>query len=203
MTEKEPTGRLERGSLPGRANDIRSLLLSMFQNERLIVSIALCVLVLFSTLDFFEDRAAGASSGALFSDVSDLFLPLVLLMYIWRVKPQFLQQKTKKLRADLAASNSDLQHWKTRAAVYLNGLAETINQQFDNWQLSRAEKEIAMLLLKGFSLKDMAELRGTSERTVRQQAVRVYDKAGLRGRAELSAFFLEDLMLPPAPSETQ
>jgi hypothetical protein len=31
---------------------------------------------------------------------------------------------------------------------------------------------------------------------VRQHAVSVYQKAGLGGRAELAAFFLQDLMLP-------
>ena len=42
----------------------------------------------------------------------------------------------------------------------------------------------------------MAETRQTSERTVRQQALAVYRKAGLAGRAELAAFFLEDILLP-------
>ncbi len=35
-----------------------------------------------------------------------------------------------------------------------------------------------------------------SERTVRQHAIAVYSKSGLAGRAELAAFFLEDLLLP-------
>lgn len=48
---------------------------------------------------------------------------------------------------------------------------------------------------KGLALKDVANLRSTSERTVRQQALAIYRKAGLAGRAELSAFF-EDLLLP-------
>lgn len=36
--------------------------------------------------------------------------------------------------------------------------------------------------------------RGTSERTVREQARSAYQKAGLRGRSELAAFFLGDLL---------
>lgn len=39
-------------------------------------------------------------------------------------------------------------------------------------------------------------LRATSEATVRQQAPVVYRKSGLRNRSDLSAFFLEDLLLP-------
>ena len=58
---------------------------------------------------------------------------------------------------------------------------------------------MAFLLLKGFSLKDIAELRRTHEKTVRAQAASIYAKSGLSGRSELSAFFLEDLLVPRAP----
>jgi DNA-binding NarL/FixJ family response regulator len=44
--------------------------------------------------------------------------------------------------------------------------------------------------------KAIADLRQTSERTVRQQALAVYRKSGLNGRNDLAAFFLEDLLLP-------
>jgi DNA-binding NarL/FixJ family response regulator len=54
------------------------------------------------------------------------------------------------------------------------------------------------LLLKGHGHKQAAALTGRSERTVRQHAVSIYHKAGLSGRAELAAFFLEDLLLPRA-----
>ncbi len=39
-------------------------------------------------------------------------------------------------------------------------------------------------------------LRGISEATTRQQARAVYRKAGVAGRNDLAAFFLEDLALP-------
>ncbi len=52
------------------------------------------------------------------------------------------------------------------------------------------------MLLKGLSHKEISEIRSTSETTIRQQALAVYRKSGLRSRAELSAFFLEDLLLP-------
>ena len=39
-------------------------------------------------------------------------------------------------------------------------------------------------------------MRATSERTVRAQARSLYSKAGVTGRAALSAFFLEDLLAP-------
>ena len=52
------------------------------------------------------------------------------------------------------------------------------------------------MLLKGYGHKEIAALTGRSERTVRQHAGVVYEKAGISGRAELAAFFLHDVMLP-------
>ena len=63
-------------------------------------------------------------------------------------------------------------------------------------QALMVEREVALLLLKGLSTRDIADLRETREATVRQQAQGVYRKAQLEGRAELAAFFLEDLLAP-------
>ena len=78
----------------------------------------------------------------------------------------------------------------------LKGLGTAIDDQFERWGLTAAEREVAMLMLKGLSHKEIAVVRDTSERTVRQQARAIYGKANLSGRAALSAFFLEDLLLP-------
>lgn len=181
---------------PYPANGVLTEFSILLGKERLVITVLTMLLIVFTTFDYFEDRASGASAAELFQDVSDLILPLVLLVYIWRFKPLALFNKAKHLELDLDRKREDLQHWKSKASSYIKGMADTINQQFDRWKLSTAEKEVALLLLKGFSLRDIADLRKVSERTVRQQATRVYDKSGLRGRAELSAFFLEDLMLP-------
>jgi hypothetical protein len=62
---------------------------------------------------------------------------------------------------------------------------------------------VALLLLKGLSLKEIAAIRVTTERTVRAQARSLYSKAGLTGRAALSAFFLEDLLAPISDAEPE
>jgi DNA-binding NarL/FixJ family response regulator len=80
----------------------------------------------------------------------------------------------------------------------LQGLGEAIDRQFQRWGLTEAESEVALLQLKGLRHKEIAELRHTSERTVRQQALAVYRKSGLSGRSDLAAFFLEDVLLPQA-----
>jgi DNA-binding NarL/FixJ family response regulator len=78
----------------------------------------------------------------------------------------------------------------------LRGLGEAIDRQFERWKLTPAEREVGLLLLKGLSQKEAAAARSTTETTVRQQALAIYRKSGLRNRSELAAFFLEDLLLP-------
>jgi DNA-binding CsgD family transcriptional regulator len=86
--------------------------------------------------------------------------------------------------------------WRASAEAALAGLGDAVDKQFHVWGLTPAEREVALLLLKGRSHKAIAYATGRSERTVRQHAVTVYQKSKLGGRAELAAFFLEDLMLP-------
>jgi len=99
-------------------------------------------------------------------------------------------------RRQVAALTEEAARWRAEAEDALRGLGAAIDRQCDRWALSPAEREVALLLLKGLAMKEIAEARGTSERTARQQANAVYRKSALSGRAELSAFFLEDLLLP-------
>ena len=119
-----------------------------------------------------------------------------------------VQETTDELRAhasDLAgaldASRAEAAKWKREASQLIGGLAAAIDLQLERWGLSPAEKEVALLLLKGLAHKEIAELRRTNETTVRQQARAVYKKSGLEGRHDLAAFFLEDLLAPRSPND--
>ena len=107
-----------------------------------------------------------------------------------------VRREVRVLRRDLEVARHDADRWREDARAALEGLGVAIQHQFERWALTPAEAEVALLLLKGLSHKDVADVRETSERTVRHQALAVYRKANLAGRAELSAFFLEDLLLP-------
>jgi DNA-binding CsgD family transcriptional regulator len=110
---------------------------------------------------------------------------------------------SRALEVALDTTRTDLMQWRARTSEVLEGLGALIDRQFADWALSAAEREIGLLLLKGLSLKGIADVRKTSERTVRQQALAIYRKAGVAGRAELSAFFLEDLLLPRAQAPVE
>jgi DNA-binding CsgD family transcriptional regulator len=97
---------------------------------------------------------------------------------------------------DLELARVQGQRWRAESRALLNGLGEAIDVQFSRWNLTDAEREVALLLLKGLSTKEIAAVRASSERTVREQARSIYSKGGLTGRSALSAFFLEDLLAP-------
>lgn len=104
-----------------------------------------------------------------------------------------LDRAQRRLERRLAASESEARHWRREAAEAVLGLRAAMERQFDRWDLTGAEREIAFLLLQGLSHKQIAARRRASERTVRQQAHLLYRKAGMGGRADLAAFFLRDL----------
>jgi len=116
----------------------------------------------------------------------------ILLLRGWRDTERSLAG----VRATLAARQAERDRWQALAQNALRGLGEAMDRQFDAWALTPAEKETALFLLKGYSHKETASLTHRSERTVRQHAVSVYRKSGLSGRAELAAFFFEDMLLP-------
>ncbi|MBE0493703.1 MAG: helix-turn-helix transcriptional regulator [Thiomicrospira sp.] len=84
---------------------------------------------------------------------------------------------------------------------YVDGLKQTIEAEFERWHLTEAEKRIAIMLIKGKSIKEIAEYCHRGEGTVRQHSVSVYRKAGFHGRAELAAYFLNELLKPDADQE--
>jgi len=73
-------------------------------------------------------------------------------------------------------------------------LLAVMRGQFADWGLSPSECEVALLLIKGLSMKEISSAREVKEKTIRQQATSVYAKSGYAGRHELAAHFIEDLM---------
>ena len=107
------------------------------------------------------------------------------------------RQKIESLKSDVEKLNEEKEKWKGETHQLLAGLSVKIENQFAYWKLTPAETEVGFLLLKGFSLKEVADMRKTKLKTVQQQSQSIYQKTGLASRSELAAFFLEDL-LPPA-----
>jgi DNA-binding CsgD family transcriptional regulator len=145
--------------------------------------------------DLVADYDEGTGWEHLLVELAVLVAAALGLALLWRLL--FLARSTMQaLELDLSAAQESARRWRNDSRELIEGLGKAIESQFKKWNLTRAESEIGLLLLKGFSHKEAAALRQTSERTVREQARSLYRKAGLSGRSSLSAFFLEDLLLP-------
>ncbi|SPF81086.1 helix-turn-helix transcriptional regulator [Pseudoprimorskyibacter insulae] len=71
---------------------------------------------------------------------------------------------------------------------------DVLNQHFDAWSLTPAERDVALFAIKGLSTADIATLRKTSEGTVKAQTNAIYRKAGVTGRPQLLSLFIDELI---------
>lgn len=157
------------------------------------------LIMLAASLDLVMDRPERLLSLHVLAEASLVLLSLGAATWLAWGWYEALRD-VRELEAAVAQRQAERDAWKTRAGRVLEGLAEAMDAQFASWELTDAERETALMLLKGYSHKRIARLTDRSDRTVRQHAVAVYRKAGLAGRSELSAFFLEGLLLP-APGD--
>ncbi|MEW8507732.1 MAG: helix-turn-helix transcriptional regulator [Candidatus Thiodiazotropha sp.] len=132
-------------------------------------------------------------------------LIVIIAVGMVRLTEQFrIQHETQMLLIrDLETARVEGMEWRSGMSNLIKGLSHGIARQFSDWSLTAAEREVGLLILKGMSNKEIAVMRDVSEKTVRQQAHAIYRKVKLSGRAALSAFFLEDLLLPPSSNESR
>lgn len=175
-------------------------------SERRVLRVALVLFVVVAALaaaDLAADLGDGTTVGHVVFEGGVVSAGIAGLVVGLR-RMQALRRREREARASaaelgqrLSAVRAEAERWRTEAKDLLDGLGAAIERQFVQWQLSEAERDVARLLLKGMSHKQVGELRGVSEATVRQQARAVYRKAGVEGRHDLAAFFLEGLLAAP------
>jgi DNA-binding CsgD family transcriptional regulator len=151
-----------------------------------MLSIAFIFTVYDITLDIYSHVAQAHI-------INELLVSLPLVVSL--VALNIMRYKTEKR---IYTNVVDLQYQIISLSDQLKNISSALNSliltKFKEWKLSKSEAEIGFLLLKGFSTQEIADLRSSSEGTVREQCSRIYQKANLRSRSELSAFFLEGLM---------
>jgi DNA-binding CsgD family transcriptional regulator len=137
--------------------------------------------ILFFAYDIISDLSMGSDS------YSHIIVEIIVCLAITLV----LFQELKRV----ARLKNAVQIEKEKTARLSGELFNVMNKQFADWGLSPTEHDVALLLIKGLSMKEIAEVRQVKEKTVRQQATQIYAKSGYAGRHELAAHFIEDLIL--------
>lgn len=162
---------------------------------RLVLAVVLSATMVGGAVDLYMDAPDSWRSAHVIYELLLIAAAMATSILLWRGwwgSRQTLAEANRRL----ATHAVEREAWREAAAAALENFSEAVDERFASWGLTPTEREIALRLLKGQSHKRIAFETGRSERTVRQHAVAVYQKSGLTGRAELSAFFLEDLLLP-------
>lgn len=107
-------------------------------------------------------------------------LALVVGVVLGALETRRLLDRARRGEAALAAASG--------------ALGEVIEAYFEEWALTPAEAEVAMLAMKGFDVAEIASFRGAAKGTVRAQLTKVYAKAGVSNRAQLVSILVEDLL---------
>jgi DNA-binding CsgD family transcriptional regulator len=80
---------------------------------------------------------------------------------------------------------------------------EVVINQFEHWRLTGAEQDVALFVVKGLTIAEIAAMRGSTEATVKSHLNAIYRKSGSAGRSDMLAMILDVLMGRPggdAPS---
>jgi DNA-binding CsgD family transcriptional regulator len=100
----------------------------------------------------------------------------------------------------LRRSHLRRQEVESQLRVARGAFMELLEERFAAWGLTPAERDVALFAIKGLSTGEIAQLRSTSEGTVKAQTAAIYRKAGVSGRPQLLSLFIEDLIAGPLPN---
>lgn len=167
----------------------------MNKNERWTIAAVLLAIAILTSIDIYNDYFEGVAGWHISIEALVALVALVGMFYLIRGRFRLQHSLTKEQQFS-SELRQEARKWKQVSRKYVEGLSTEIENQLDRWGLTEAEKEVSFLLLKGLSNKEIADVRSTSVQTIRSQTNAIYAKSGLNGRSELSAFFLEDLLLP-------
>ena len=163
------------------------------QTKETILILIFAIVVVASGADFLADLSHGADTEHIVKEAIIVSISIMAITWLLlglrqqRLEINSLQQELE------TASNLQTQPRKYVLEARKK-LGNVVTRQFSEWALTGSEVEVGWLLLKGLSLKEIAIVRSTQEKTVRQQASSIYKKAGISGRHAFSAWFIEDIL---------
>lgn len=163
------------------------------RGKETVLIVVFAVVFVASGVDLLADLSHGVDTEHMIKEAIIVCVSLLAIAWLMRdLHRQRIEIRSLQQELDMA-SNTQAQPKKYVLEARKN-LGNVVSQQFAEWQLTDSEREVGWLLLKGLSLKEIAIVRSTQEKTVRQQASSIYKKAGLSGRHAFSAWFIEDIL---------
>ncbi|QGX98694.1 helix-turn-helix transcriptional regulator [Roseovarius faecimaris] len=88
-------------------------------------------------------------------------------------------------------------HLEHQVSIAAGAFNDVLLEHFERWKLTPAERDVAIFTIKGFSVAEVADLRGSAEGTIKSQLNAVYRKADVSGRGALLGLLVDDLIAAP------
>jgi len=154
--------------------------------------IFMVIIVLLGTGDLILDQLNTGKTFHSIIEITFIIFAVISSSWMWLVykKNNKMLQSSENRVMELTAQRQD---YLQKHENLIRGMKEAITSQLEKWGLSAAEVEITLLLMRGYSHKQIAARLDKSEKTVRNQSLAVYKKTGMTGRNDLTAFFIEDI----------
>ena len=85
-------------------------------------------------------------------------------------------------------------------SIASSAMHDIVLDLFGKWKLTPSEREVAMLMIKGFPIAEIARIRGGAEGTVKAHLNSIYRKSGSGSRGEMLSLLIDPLMSTPLVS---
>lgn len=155
------------------------------------------LIMILASFDIWFDFQHGIPFRHLIFEASVFFVSLVGFNYfLSRTLKSSQNQKefVAKLEQRVSDREQKLSELDRKLKSFKDAFSQDIERTFSKWRLTKAERQVAALLLKGLSIKEIAAVRKANENTVRSQCTSLYKKSKLANRSQLSSYFFDDLI---------
>lgn len=130
----------------------------MTQRERLVIASILLIVAILVCVDIFTDSREGVVLWHILVEGLIGVVALAGVFHLLRGTVNLMHRLRKEVE-DFSAFKKEAEVWRSDSRMYIDGFALAIDRQLTRWKLTVAEKEVAFLLLKGFILKEIADVR--------------------------------------------
>jgi DNA-binding NarL/FixJ family response regulator len=158
-----------------------------------VIAVILIIIMFLNFSDVLTDISLGVPGWHIFSESLIVLVSAIGALFLIK-EISARTSDISRLKQELLKSDDKLRNISDEMKNARYEYSAVIHNQFTLWSLTPSEQNVAMLLLKGLSFKEISAVRNTKEKTVRQQASVIYSKAGVEGRHDFAAWFLEDFM---------
>ena len=140
-----------------------------------LISFTLILIIIFKLIDLSIDISSNVEPKHIFQEIMLIVVSLALFVYLM-IDIHKRTTNEKLNLAQLKASKENIRLLNQQLEDSKVAFFSKIEEQFQKWGLTAAEKEVALFLVKGLSTSEIANIRDKSEKTISNQSSAIYKK---------------------------